>query len=46
VQIARAALNQLDAIVTRDPDDYAGSPIPVWSPSVCRQHLPGRREQR
>ena len=44
VQIACAELNQLEAIVTRDPDDYAGSPIPVWSPGVCRQHLPGPRE--
>jgi len=41
VQIACAELNQLDAIVTRDPADFAGSPIAVWSPAVCRRHLPG-----
>ena len=45
VRIACAELNQLEAIVTRDPADYAGSPIPVWSPGVCRRHLPGPREQ-
>lgn len=39
VQITCAALNELEAIVTRDPGDYVGSPIPVWSPSVCRQRL-------
>ena len=43
VQIACAELNQLDAIVTRDPDNYAGSPIPVWSPAVCRRNLPALR---
>jgi hypothetical protein len=45
VQIACAELNQLEAIVTHDPDNYAGSPISVWSPDVCRRHLPGSREQ-
>lgn len=39
VQIACADLNTLDAIVTRDPNDYAGSLIPYWSPRECRQRL-------
>ena len=44
-QIACAELNQLDALVTRNPDDYVGSPLPVWSPAECRRHLPNPGEQ-
>ena len=43
VQIACAELNELDAIVTRDPDDYEGSPSAVWSPAQCLANLPGRQ---
>lgn len=32
VQHASAVHSQLDAIVTRDPDDYARASIPVYSP--------------
>ena len=39
VQLACAELNDLDAIVTRDPSDYEGAPIQVWSPGECRQRL-------
>lgn len=33
VQCASAISAGLDAIVTRNTKDYAGSPIPVYSPS-------------
>lgn len=39
VQVACAELNELDAIVTRDPSDFEGSPIPIWSPSECRRRI-------
>lgn len=42
VQIACAEANGLDAIVTRDPSDYEGSPIAVWSPAECLQNLQGK----
>jgi predicted nucleic acid-binding protein len=41
VQIACAELNELEAVVTRDPDGYAGSTVPVWSPGECRRQLAG-----
>ena len=40
VQIATATAAGLDAIVTRDPTGFSHSPLPVWSPSELRQHLP------
>ncbi len=39
VQIACAEFNALDAIVTRNPDDFAGSPVAVWSPALCLKNL-------
>ncbi len=33
IQLACALADKLDAIVTRDPDDFKGSPIPVFSPA-------------
>lgn len=39
VLIACAELNGLEAIVTRDPDDFAGSTVSVWSPAQCRRRL-------
>ena len=42
VQIACAEANGLVAIVTRDPRDYEGSPIAVWSPAECLKHLQGK----
>ncbi len=39
VQVACAELNELDAIVTRDPSDFEGSPIPIWSSGECRRRL-------
>lgn len=46
VQIACAELNGLDAIVTRDPDDYEGSPIAIWSPAQCLKNLRGKSHRR
>lgn len=46
VQIACAEANGLDAIVTRDPDDYEGSPIAVWSPAQCLKNLQGKSSRR
>jgi len=46
VQIACAEANGLDAIVTRDPDDYEGSPIAVWSPAQCLKNLQGKDSRR
>ncbi|HRE29824.1 MAG TPA: PIN domain-containing protein, partial [Anaerolineales bacterium] len=46
VQIACAEANGLDAIVTRNPTDYEGSPIAVWSPTECLQHLQGKTSRR
>jgi hypothetical protein len=39
VQLAAAEAAGLDAVVTRDPDDFRGSPLPIWSPAECRQRL-------
>jgi len=39
VQIACAEASALDAIVTRDMDNFAASPIALWSPAECRQRL-------
>jgi predicted nucleic acid-binding protein len=39
VQIACAESNGLDAIVTRNPSDFAGSPVAVWSPAECLAQL-------
>jgi predicted nucleic acid-binding protein len=33
IQLASALAEQLDAIVTRDPNDFQSSPIPVFSPA-------------
>lgn len=33
IQLVSALAEQLDAIVTRDPNDFKGSPIPVFSPT-------------
>lgn len=33
VQLAAALLSHLDAIVTRDPQGFAGSPVPVLTPA-------------
>jgi predicted nucleic acid-binding protein len=33
IQLACATLNQLDAIVTRDPKDFIGSNLPIYSPT-------------
>jgi predicted nucleic acid-binding protein len=33
VQLASALAYQLDAIVTRDPDDFAGASLPIYSPA-------------
>jgi hypothetical protein len=39
VQIACAESNGLDAIVTRNPRDFAESPVAVWSPAECLAQL-------
>lgn len=39
VQIACAVAANLDAIVTRDPADFVGAPIPVWSPAEALRQL-------
>jgi predicted nucleic acid-binding protein len=40
VQIASAVEARLDAIVTRNPKDFAGSPVPVLSPTELLALLP------
>ena len=40
LQIACAALFHLDAIVTRDPKGFAGSPVPVLTPAELLAQLP------
>jgi predicted nucleic acid-binding protein len=45
VQIACAEANGLAAIVTRDPSDYEGSPIAVWSPAECLNNLQGKADR-
>ncbi len=39
VQVVSAQAETLDALVTRDPDDYKGASIPVFSPSGLLQQL-------
>lgn len=39
VQLACAEINSLDAIITRNPKDFTGSPIAVWSPAECLERL-------
>lgn len=33
LQVACAVREQLDAIVTRDPNGFPGAPLPIWSPT-------------
>jgi predicted nucleic acid-binding protein len=33
IQLACATLNQLDAIVTRDREDFISGPLPIYSPA-------------
>jgi predicted nucleic acid-binding protein len=40
VQVAAAVASGLDAIITRNVDDYAGAPIPVYSPDDFLRQLP------
>jgi predicted nucleic acid-binding protein len=40
LQMACAALAKLDAIVTRDPSGFAGSPIPILSPAELLARVP------
>ena len=47
VQIACAELNGMDAIVTRNPADFEGTTIAIWSPADCLKQLrAGRRSRR
>lgn len=39
VQCASAVAAGLDAIVTRNTEDFAGSPIPVYSPAEFLEFL-------
>jgi predicted nucleic acid-binding protein len=39
VQLAAAVFHQLDAIVTRNPNDFAGSPLPVLTPAELLARL-------
>lgn len=39
IQLACATLNQLDAIVTRDPKDFSGSNLPIYSPTELLNQL-------
>jgi predicted nucleic acid-binding protein len=39
VQLASALAYQLDAIVTRDPNDFAGAILPIYSPADFLTHL-------
>ncbi len=40
VQVISAQAETLDALVTRDPDDYKGVSFPILSSAACLQHLP------
>jgi hypothetical protein len=40
VQAEAAVALGLDAIVTRNGDDYAGSPLPVYAPTELLKLLP------
>ncbi|MDX2096931.1 MAG: PIN domain-containing protein [Leptolyngbyaceae cyanobacterium bins.59] len=39
IQLACAILNQLDGIVTRDPKDFSGSNLPIYSPTELLNQL-------
>ena len=39
IQLACATLDQLDAIVTRDPKDFSGSNLPIYSPTELLTQL-------
>lgn len=39
IQLACATLDQLDAIVTRDPKDFSGSNLPIYSPAELLTQL-------
>jgi len=39
VQLACATLDQLDAIVTRDPKDFSSSNLPIYSPTELLTQL-------
>ena len=39
LQIASAVRHGAEAIVTRDPDDFAGAPVRVWSPTELAASL-------
>ena len=39
VQVAGALASHLDAIVTRDPHDFAGATLPVYSPADFLKQL-------
>jgi hypothetical protein len=41
ILIAVASPSSLDAIVTRNPADFAHSPIPVWELAELLKRLPG-----
>jgi predicted nucleic acid-binding protein len=41
IQIASAVEASLDAIVTRNPRDFSGSPMPVLTPADLLAHLGG-----
>jgi hypothetical protein len=40
LQVACAVLTRLDAIVTRDPRGFAGSPVPVLAPARLLAQIP------
>ena len=39
IQLACATLDQLDGIVTRDPKDFSGSKLPIYSPTELLKQL-------
>ncbi len=39
VQVVSAQSESLDALITRDPNDYKGISIPILSPSGCLERL-------
>lgn len=39
IQLACATLNQLDAVVTRDHEDFTGSNFPIYSPTELLSQL-------
>lgn len=39
IQLARATLNQLNAIITRDRKDFIGSTLPIYSPTELLNQL-------